>query len=95
MAPCGDQPRTRARRGPLARPSLGCNRERFLRGFLGQIEIAGEADQGGENIPPVLTEDPLEDRYRSTTGRTSIAPPKRAAGTRAASSIAASRSSAS
>ena len=34
-------------------------------------------------------------RYHSTTGRTSIAPPRRAAGIRAASSIAASRSSAS
>jgi hypothetical protein len=37
----------------------------------------------------------LEDRYRSTSGRTSIAPPSRAAGIREASSIAASRSSAS
>ena len=37
----------------------------------------------------------LEDRYHSTMGRTSIAPPRRAAGIREASSIAASRSSAS
>ena len=37
----------------------------------------------------------LEQRYRSTTGRTSITPPIRAAGMRAASSSAASRSSAS
>ena len=35
------------------------------------------------------------DRYRSTSGRTSIAPPMRAAGIREANSIAASRSSAS
>ena len=45
--------------------------------------------------PHCVAEDLLEDRYHSTIGRTSIAPPMRAAGIRAASSIAASRSSAS
>jgi hypothetical protein len=46
-------------------------------------------------MSPLVAEDLLEDRYRSTIGRTSIAPPWRAAGIREASSIAASRSSAS
>ena len=77
------------------RPSLRRERERFLRGFLGEIEVAEEADQCSEDIPPLFAEGALENRYRSTTGRTSIAPPRRAAGIRAASSIAASRSSAS
>ena len=81
--------------GAVARPALRRDRERLLRGFLGEVEVAEEADQGGEDASPLVAEDLLEDRYHSTTGRTSIAPPMRAAGIRAASSIAASRSSAS
>ena len=79
----------------IARPSLRCDRERFLGGFLGEVEVAEEADQRSENAPPLVAEHLFEDRYHSTIGRTSIAPPRRAAGIRAASSIAASRSSAS
>ena len=79
----------------VARPALGRDRERLLRGFLGEVEVAEEADQGGEDASPLVAEDLLEDRYHSTIGRTSTAPPRRAAGIRAASSIAASRSSAS
>ena len=79
----------------VARPALGGDRERLLRGFLGEVEVAEEADQGGEDAAPLVAEGLLEDRYHSTIGRTSIAPPRRAAGIRAASSIAASRSSAS
>ena len=80
----------------VARPALGGDRERLLRGFLGEVEVAEEADQGGEDAAPLVAEDLLEGvRYHSTIGRTSIAPPRRAAGIRAASSIAASRSSAS
>jgi hypothetical protein len=67
----------------------------LLRGFLGEIEVAEEADQRCENTSPLVAEDPVEDRYHSTIGRTSTAPPRRAAGIREASSIAASRSSAS
>ena len=77
------------------RPPLGGGRESLLRGFLGELEVAEEADQRSEDAAPVVAERLLEDRYRPTSGRTSIAPPKRAAGIRAASSIAASRSSAS
>jgi len=80
-------------RSPFARPALGCDGERLLCGLLGEIEIAEEADQGGEDTPPLLAEDVLY--QRSTTGRTSTAPPIRAAGMRAAISTAASRSSAS
>jgi hypothetical protein len=70
-------------------------RERLLNGFLGEIEIAEEADQGGEDPSPLLPEDAFERRQYSTTGRISTAPPIRAAGTGAASWIALSRSSAS
>lgn len=44
-----------------------------------------------QDTAPLVAEGLLEDRYHSTIGRTSIAPPIRAAGTREASSIAASR----
>ena len=66
-----------------------------LIGFLGDFELAEEADQGREDAAPLVAEDLVEDRYHSTIGRTSIAPPSQAAGIFAASSIAASRSSAS
>src|SRR5581483_1856368 len=89
------QPARRAARHPVARPPLRRDRERLLRGFLGEIEVAEEADQGSEDVAPMLAERVLEVAYHSTIGRTSIAPPIRAAGMRAASSIAASRSSAS
>ena len=80
----------------VARPALRRDREGLLRGVLGELEVAEEADQRGEDATPLVAEDPLEvGRYHSTSGRTSIAPPMLAAGIRAASSIAASRSSAS
>ena len=79
----------------VARPALRGDREGLLRGFLGEVEVAEEADQRSEDTAPLVAEGLFEDRYHSTIGRTSIAPPRRAAGIRAASSIAASRSSAS
>jgi hypothetical protein len=79
----------------VARPALGGDRERLLSGLLGEVEVAEEADQPGQDTPPVVAEGLLENGYRSTIGRTSTAPPMRAAGIREASSIAASRSSAS
>ena len=91
----GHQPGVRVRGRPVSRPALGGDRERLLGGFLGEVEVAEEADQAGEDAAPLLTEDLLEDGYHSTIGRTSTAPPMRAAGMRDASSIAASRSSAS
>ena len=77
----------------VAPPPLGGDGERLLGGFLGEIEVAEEADQGGEDASPLLAEDALD--QRSTTGRTSTAPPIRAAGILAAISSAASRSGAS
>ena len=89
------QPGARVGRDAVARPALRGDREGLLRGFLGEVEVAEEADQRGEDAAPLVAEGLLEDRYHSTIGRTSIAPPMPAAGIRAASSIAASRSSAS
>src|SRR5436190_16857387 len=61
-------------------------------GFLGEVDVAEEADQGGQDPAPLLAEDPIERRYQYTSeGRISTAPPWRAAGTRAATSMAASR----
>jgi hypothetical protein len=50
------------RRRPLARPALGCDRERLLRGFLGEVEVAEEADQAREDASPLVAEDLLENR---------------------------------
>ena len=44
----------------VPRPPFRRDRERLLRGFLGELEVAEEADQGGEDASPVLSEDPLE-----------------------------------
>ena len=96
--PCGAHgPSGRVRRHSVARPALRGDGEGVLGGFLGEIHVAEEADQGREHVAPALAEDLLERRfvYHSTIGRTSTAPPSRAAGTRDARSIAASRSSAS
>ena len=90
VAPDRDQPGRGARRHAVARPALGSAREGLLRGVLGEVEVAEEADQGGEDATPVLAEAVL-DQY-STSARTSMAPPMRAAGMRAASASAASRS---
>jgi hypothetical protein len=89
-----DEPGARVVRRSLARPALRRDRECLLGGLLGEVEIAEEADQGGDDAAPFVAEDLVENQY-STIGRTSTAPPRRAAGMRAASSIAASRSSAS
>jgi hypothetical protein len=56
------QPGARVGRRPLARPPLGGDRERFLRGFLGEVEVAEEADQVGEDAAPLVAEDLVEDR---------------------------------
>src|SRR5262249_2841378 len=91
----GQEPGARVARCPLAGPALGGGREGLLSGLLGEVEAAEEADQVGEDASPLFAEDLVEDRYPSATGRISIAPPIRAAGILEASSIAASRSSAS
>ncbi len=89
------QPGPRAGGISVAGPPLGSDREGLLGRFLGEVEVAEEADQGSEHPAPLVAERLLEDRHHCMMGRTSIAPPSRAAGIFAASSIAASRSSAS
>jgi hypothetical protein len=44
------------------RPAGSRDRERFLRGLLGEVEVAEEADQAREDASPFLAEDLLEDR---------------------------------
>ena len=60
----------------VAWPPVGSDGERLLRGFLGEIEVAEEADQGGQDAAPFLAEDAIERRYQYTSeGRISTAPP--------------------
>jgi hypothetical protein len=58
----GREPGARVVRGAVARPALGGDRERLLSGFLGELEVAEVADQVCENAPPLVAEDPVEDR---------------------------------
>ena len=90
-----DQPRALVGGDPVARPAGGGDREGLLGGLLGELEVAEDADQGGQHAPPLVAEGLLERSYHSAMGRTSMAPPMLAAGIFAASSIAASRSAAS
>ena len=62
VAAGGDEPGARVVRRSVARPPLGGRREGLRGGFLGELEVAEEADQGGENPPPLVAEDLLEDR---------------------------------
>jgi hypothetical protein len=56
-----DQPGPWVRGRAVARPARRRQRERLLRGFLGEVEVAEEADQGGEDAAPFLPEDLVED----------------------------------
>jgi hypothetical protein len=58
----GLEPGARVGRRPVAGPALGGDRERFLGGLLGEVEVAEEADQAGEDAAPLVAEDLLEDR---------------------------------
>ena len=90
------QPCARVGRHTVAWPALRRDRECLLRRVFGEIEVAELADERREDAAPLIAEDLVEQRaYRSTSGRTSTAPPMRAAGTRAARAVAASRLSAS
>jgi len=60
--PCGgDQPRGWVRGCAVPWPALGRGRERLLRGFLGEVEVAEEANQRSEDASPFVVEDALED----------------------------------
>ena len=85
------QPRARVGRHARHGPALRRDRERLLRGVLGLVEVTEEPDQRGQHPAPLVAEDLLQHGQRCTTGLTSTAPPNRAAGMRAASSIASSR----
>ena len=50
------EPRPRVDRGPVARPARRGDRERLLRGLLGEVEVAEEADQAREDASPLLAE---------------------------------------
>jgi hypothetical protein len=70
------QPGARMAGNAVAWPPAGSDGERLLRGFLGEIEVAEEADQGGQDASPFLAEDAIERRYQYTSeGRISTAPP--------------------
>jgi hypothetical protein len=58
----GDQPGARVVRRPLSGPALGGDRERLLSGLLGELEVAEEADQVGQDTAPLLAEDLVENR---------------------------------
>ena len=83
-----DQPGAGIRRRAILGPAFGRDRERVLRGFLRELEVAEVADQRRHNATPLLAERLLDSCHGSTSGRISIAPPRRAAGIWAASSIA-------
>ncbi len=95
VARCGDEPAGRVVRGPVAGPSLEGRRERVLERVLGEVEVAEDADQSGQDARALVPDDLLESFYaatsasRMTTGRTSMWP-RRADGIFAAHSIASS-----
>jgi hypothetical protein len=56
-----DEPSAGIGRGAFAGPALGGCRECFLRGFLGEVEVAEEADERSEDASPLVAKDALED----------------------------------
>jgi hypothetical protein len=56
------EPRPRAGGHAVARPALGGDREGLLRGLLGEVEVAEEADERGEDAAAVVAEGLLENR---------------------------------
>jgi hypothetical protein len=59
-----DEPGARVVGGAVARPPVGGQRERLLRGLLGEVEVAEEADQRGQHAAPLRAEDLVERRYQ-------------------------------
>jgi hypothetical protein len=49
---------------PVAGPALGGSGERVLGGFLGELEVAEEADQRREDASPLVAEDVREEGPR-------------------------------
>src|SRR6266516_1075594 len=80
-------PRTRVRGRALARPLLERRRKRLVHDLLGEVEVAEQADQGGEDAPRLLAIEPadhLRDHrpsaaaYTTADGRTARLPAVRA-----------------
>src|SRR5262249_44889577 len=59
-----EEPGPRARRRSVPRPALRRKRARLPGGFLGEVEVAEEADQRGEDASPLLAEDLVESGQR-------------------------------
>src|SRR5207253_7727544 len=58
-----DQPGAGIVRRPVTWPALGRDREGFLSGLLGEVEVAEETDQGGQHAGPLLAEDLLQQAF--------------------------------
>jgi hypothetical protein len=56
------QPSAGVGRYSVLRPALGGDRERLLGGLLREIEIAKETDQRGQDPPPLVPEDLVQQR---------------------------------
>jgi hypothetical protein len=56
------QPGAGVGRGSIPWPALRRDRERLLRGFLGEVEVAEEADERGEDASSLLAEGLLQGR---------------------------------
>jgi hypothetical protein len=48
------------RRRPFPGPPLGRDGKRLLGGLLGEVDVAEEADQGGQDPSPLALEDLLD-----------------------------------
>src|SRR6266571_1569593 len=73
----GDEPRARIRRHAFDRPALHRRRKRILQRLLGEVEVAEEADQGGQDAAGFGAVDRLDRVYgwlNSMIGRTSTVP---------------------
>ena len=58
------QPVARVAGDAVAWPPVGGDGERLLCGFPGEVELAEEADQGGQDAASLLAEDLIERRYQ-------------------------------
>jgi len=61
------EPCRRIRRHPVARPALERDRGGVLESVLGEVEVAEDADQGGEDAAVLLAEELLELRQAPTS----------------------------
>jgi hypothetical protein len=55
-----NQPGPRVYGLAVYRPAFSGDRERLLSGLLGEVEVAEETDQGGQDAAPLLAENALD-----------------------------------